>query len=376
MGISVGLNLLHAMPDTTGGWNYLANLIKALDENDDDYEYFAFVTDDSKHLLPPKSRIKPVYINIKPISRGQRILYENTILQYLAHNYSLDCMHWFANTCSLINVVPSVVTIYDLLVFRNDQAFSLIKRFYLLTMMKYTARSASFLLPISKFTASDLERVLGVHPNRMIVIPIIIPNEFTKIAESDIERFKEKYHLPEKFWLYVAHTYKHKNHIRLLEAIKQANLDGLEVWPLVLRGEPNDAEFEINNVIQKLGLSHKIIRLPQLDYSEMPVLYSAATALIFPSLFEGLGIPILEAMACGCPVACSDIPPLRESADNAAQYFDPNNLDSIRESIYRFQTDSLFRNQLSQKGLERLKEFQQHKVVSDLHLAYQTACIR
>jgi glycosyltransferase involved in cell wall biosynthesis len=373
MGIRVGLNLLHAMPEIGGVWNYLANLISALDQNDDDYEYIAFVTDASKHLLRPKSRIKTVYINIRPISRGQRILFENTGLQYLAHYYSLDCIHWFANTRSLLSVVPSVVTIYDLLVFRNSQVFSLIKRLYLVNMMKFTARSASVLLPMSNFTASDLKRFLGVRPNRIIVIPTIIPAEFSKASESVIKSFKIKYHLPDKFWVYVAHTYKHKNHKRLLEAYSQAKLKGLEVWPLVLRGEASDAELELIMAIQKLELDRHIIRLPRLDYGEMPVLYSAARALIFPSLFEGGGIPVLEAMACGCPVVGSDIPPIRDSANDAALYFDPTDVGSIRDSIYRLQTDDILRNQLSRKGIERSKEFQQQKVVSDLHVAYQTA---
>src|SRR4030065_1333494 len=149
MGIRVGLNLLHAMPEVGGVWNYMANLISALHQSNDDYEYIAFVTDVSKHLLPLNSRIKPVHINIRPIYRGQRIFFENTGLQHLAHNYSLDCMHWFANTCSILHMVPSVVTIHDLLVFRNPRLFYWIKRFYLINMMKFTARSASILLPVS-----------------------------------------------------------------------------------------------------------------------------------------------------------------------------------------------------------------------------------
>ena len=139
-------------------------------------------------------------------------------------------------------------------------------------------------------------------------------------------------------------------------------------------GEANNAELEVNVVIEKLGLSHHVIRLPALDYADMPVLYSAASALIFPSLFEGRGIPVLEAMACGCPVACSDIPPVRDSAEDGVLYFNPNDAGSICDSIWRFQADDALRNELSRKGIERLREYREENVVRSLHLAYQTAC--
>ena len=368
----IGLNLLHALREIGGGWNYIANLVAALGDYDDANTYIAFVTHDSRCLVPAKQNFQTVFINLNSRSRPRRVLYENTMLQLLAYKYHLDCMHWFANTQAIVNTVPGAVTIHDLQAFRDLVPFSRPKRLYLQLMMRLTAKRARILLPVSEATARELQRVLNVASSKMVVIPVIIDSCFRPATYKEIVYFKSKYGLPDHFWLYVAHFYPHKNHLRLLQAYHRlkANRSG-PLWPLVLRGDPAGAEVEIEEAIAHLDLKHDVVFLPRLSEEEMPILYSAATGMIFPSLYEGGGIPVVEAIACGCPVAASDIPPIREFAGEAVLYFDPLDLESVAQTILKLQNSSDLRESQRRLGLGVVEKFRQWNVIPRLLDAYR-----
>jgi alpha-1,3-rhamnosyl/mannosyltransferase len=372
----VGLNLLHALPEIGGGWNYIANLVGALGECDDANTYIAFVNTESECLVPNNPKFVSVRVNIRPGSRPQRVIFENTMLQPLAHKYKLDCMHWFANTQALINAVPGVVTVYDLQPFLHLATFSLTKRSYLRFMMYLTCKRASMLLPMSQATARGLQNRLNVDPDRMVVIPAILPYQFAPGPPEKIAGIKTKYGLPERFWLYVAHLYPHKNHLRLLEAYHELLSSRFSPWPLVLRGDPHGAEKEVMQAIARFNLEKNVIILPRLDEKELTALYAAATALVFPSLYEGGGIPVLEAMACGCPVVAANIPPVREFAGDAASYFDPTDTNAIGKAMAAFQDTSSNWENKRQVGLARTAEFRPRPVVNKLLKAYARAASR
>jgi glycosyltransferase involved in cell wall biosynthesis len=374
--VRIGLNLLHALPEIGGSWNYVANLLAALSQYDHTNTYVVFVTRASKPLAPLKPNFIQVLIELRSISRARRIFYEHTMLQWLARKHQLDCMHWFANTQALINTVPGAVTIYDLQPFFNFANFSRVKRLYLQMMIALTARRAAILLPMSQTTANELQRVLKANPADLVVIPPILNSQFVPAATEAGRPFKTKYRLPEQFWLYVAHLYPHKNHLRLLQAYHQLKSGGLAPWPLVLRGDPAGAELEVKQAITRLNLESDIIMLPRLEEAELSLLFSTATALVFPSLYEGGGIPVVEAMACGCPVIAADIPVVREFAGDAASYFDPLDVEAMGQAMLALQSSPDQRAANRQVGLARAEEFRAGQVVSKLLNAYNRALQR
>ena len=369
----IGLNLLHAMPEIGGGWNYIWNLVKGIGEYDTVNTYIAYVTKKSAPMLPENNRFVPVQINIDPVTRVKRVACENTVLQSIARKHKLDCMHWFANTHAILNTVPGVVSLYDLQPFLNLHKWSFLKRTWLQSMISHTVRRASVLLPMSYATAQDLERFLHADPTRMTVIPAILGKDFLPGREEEIYSFRERYGLPDRFWLYVAHFNPHKNHQRLLEAFRILKEDGFSSWPLVLRGDYG-GEDAVKKTIQEFRLEDQVIFLPRLEVKELPILYSTATALVFPSLYEGGGIPVIEALACGCPVLAANIPATSEYADSAAKYFDPMDTSSIVRAILEFQSDMGIRESLREAGLARAAEFRGEKIVPKLIEAYGKAC--
>lgn len=369
----IGLNLLHALPEIGGGWNYVANLIAAIGEWDDANTYFAFVTYVSETLVPDNPNFKKIRCHIHPFSRPQRILYENTFLQGLTRRHQLSCVHWFASVQAILNAVPAVVTVYDLQPFLNYSGFSLVKRTYLRWMMSATAKRAPMLLPMSQSTANDLQHGLGADPARMTVIPVTLEKLFKPVDIEVVTEFRAKYNLPDQFWLYVSHLYPHKNHTRLLQAYHHLKVEGFKPWPLVLRGDSKGADGDISKTVAQLGLAQDLILLPHLERSELPALYSAASAQVFPSLYEGGGIPVVEALACGCPTTASDIPAIREHAFDAAIYYDPTNVEAISQAMIRFQKNTKDREHYRQLGLKRSEVFNPKNVVKKLLKAYRQA---
>lgn len=369
----IGLSLLHIHRDIGGVWNYVDSVLRTLAGYDDTNTYIGYVNDESRALLPDKHNFHAHHLKIDAKKPIQRIACENTILQGLAKCHRLDCMHWFGNIQAFLSLVPNVVTVHDVLLYKDCRTLSLLRGFYWRLMFRHTVRHCRILLPISQATAEELEVRLGADIQKMIITPFPIDSRFRPIPPDRVEEFRTKYGLPEEFWLYVAHTYKHKNHVRLLEAYRTLKASGIEPWPLVLRGDPRDADTRITGAIREFGLESDVIRFPRIDYFDLPLLYSCASALVFPSLFEGCGLPVLEAMACGCPVAASDIPPMREFAGEAACFFEATDAHDIERCMAEIQRDEALRHKLRKKGLEQVGHFDSLTVVRDIIRAYKIA---
>lgn len=337
--LRIGLNLLHALPQVGGVWNYIGELLAALAAWDPQNEYVGFVTAISAPLLPTAPNFHPCRVELDPHSRPRRVFFENTVLPLLAQRFHIDCLHWFGNTLGLANLVPGVVTVYDPQSFRNFDRFSPAKRLYQQVGMKTAARRAQRLLPISEATATELIRCLHVGRHRLTVIPAVLTERWRPACPGAVAALRKRYDLPKRFWVYVAHFTAHKNHARLCRVYRRLRDEKPGTWELVLRGDEKPGGVPLAEVLAAEGLERQVRLLPRLEDDEMPALYTAASGLVFPSLFEGAGLPVLEAMACGCPVVASDIPALREAAGNAVSYFDPTDEEDLFRAMAALQDD-------------------------------------
>jgi glycosyltransferase involved in cell wall biosynthesis len=353
--------------------NYIANLLAALAAADHDLTYIAFVTEWSHELVPsaPNFHCRPV--NLDSRHRVARVLYENTILQRMVAREAVDCLHWFSNADGIFNAAPAVVSVYDLLPFLDLAGHSLIKRAFLRWRMRAAARRAAWLLPMSQATADTLRVMLRADLRRCTVIPAVVEDRFKPVAPEEAARFRSTHALPQGFWLYVANLYPHKNHVGLLRAYRKLKDEGVGVWPLVLRGDPGGAEEQVNASLNELGLRDDVRFLGRLDREDLPLLYGCASALVFPSLHEGGGIPLIEAMACGCPVVASNLLVVHEAAGDGAVYFDPSDVGSIAAAMRRFEQSPPLRERCRSSGLQRVRAHRGAVVAPALVAAYRNA---
>jgi glycosyltransferase involved in cell wall biosynthesis len=366
----IGLNLLPVVPGVGGSWHYISSLIAALSERDAKNKYVAFVTPASASIVPDRPNFEVRELALHARSRPLRVAFENTAFRLVAGRARLDCMHHFFGSLPLFAHVPSVVTVHDLMVFERPWDFTRVKRMYLQRMLRRTAKHATVIAPVSRSTGEHIQRLFGVPWERMQVVPAILRDTFRRADPVRVERFRADHGLPTRFWVCVSGAYPHKNFDRLLAAFAALRRDDPAGWPLVIRGDPMD---DIRRLIAHHGVQRTVHVLPRLADETMPLLYTAASALVSPSLFEGGGIPVMEAMACGCPVAASDIPTTREFASAAALRFDPTSVEAIVAAMRECEGSADRRAAMSRAGLEAARAFDPAVVVPACLAAYGRA---
>ncbi len=366
----IGLNLLPVRQGIGGTWNYIEGLLGALAQHSGDHEYVVFATSSSEALVPKHPRFRTVSVPVPATIRPARILYEHTLLRGNVRGARLDCLHHVFGTLPLAAGLPTVVTIYDLIEFERPSDFGPVKRRYLRVMRRRAAERATILAPMSHSTATDLQNRLGVEPERMQVVLPALAEEFAPQSTARIRQIREQWSLPSEFWLAVGDPLPRKNLPRLLEALAVLRGSRAGAWPLVIRGTADD---ELRERARELGLDGHVFYLPQLSTSDMAALYGAASALVFPSHFEGGGLPLVEALACGCPVVASDIATTHEFAGEAAITFDPARTDSMAAAMLRCEEDASARRERAALGLGMSGPHRPAAVASSCVLAYERA---
>lgn len=364
----IGLNLLPVVPGIGGAWRYIANLLDALSTYDTGNEYVAFVTSASASIVPQHKRFTSIQLPFNAGARHVRVAFENSVLPLISREEHLDCMHHVFGTLPLFGGEPTVVSIFDLMVFARPRDFSPVKRAYLRTMRRRAAGSATVLAPMSQATADALHEWLQVPRDRMITVPAAIRSEFTRSNIGELQAFRARHGLGDDFWLCVAGPYPHKNLDRLLEAFGALERSGSN-WSLVIRGgRTNEVAKQV-----EASLQGRVRLLPWLEDREMPLLYSAARALIFPSLYEGGGLPVMEAMASGCPVVASNLPTTREFAGDAALTFDPMHVSDMVRAMSECERSPELRSQMAIAGRTLAARLSPENAAAACQRAYRAA---
>ena len=257
--------------------------------------------------------------------------------------------------CPPLLPCPAVVTIHDLIHLRFPEHRRRPLALYARVMLGFAVRRAARVITVSQSTRRDLEAWLRVPPARIRVIPNGVDARFRPAEDpAAVDRALATRGITRPYWLFVGNPLPHKNLDGLLAAY--AGLP-VELGRLVLAGIPPGARPGVEQGCVRRGLGGRVVTLAPLPAETMPVLYQRATALVCPSFWEGFGLPVLEAMACGTPVIAADRGALPEVLDGAGVLVDPTDVDALREAMYTLAADGRLRAALRDAGLARARRF-------------------
>jgi glycosyltransferase involved in cell wall biosynthesis len=291
-----------------------------------------------------------------------KIWWEQAALQQACATSRVDLLHspYFASP--LRPTVPTVVTIHDVIpLVMPEYAKPLHTRLYM-SLVSAAARKASAILTVSETSKRDIVRTLGIPAERVHVTYNATDSSLQPVYnEAALEAVRDAHGITGDFLLYFGGFDVRKNVERLILAYQAALPHFQRPCQLVIAGSLGLVGHPLypdpRLLIHRLGLEGKVIVTGKISEEEKPNLYSAATAFIFPSLYEGFGMPVLEAMACGAPVITSNLSSLPEVAGDAALLVDPTSLDEMAAAMVKLIDDPALREELKSRGLRRATQF-------------------
>ncbi len=376
--MNLGLSTSVIQRGKTGVAQYVFALVRALQPYTPAHRLTLFVLAEDLPLLAFAknfAELIPVPEKWRPAVRN--VFWHQFVLPRLARQHQLDALHVPSYRRMLWRgPCPLVATIHDLAPFHVARKYSRARMFYGRVVAKYLAKRQHRIIAISHNTAADIRRFFHVEESRLVVIHNGIDHSRFKPAldNSAREWAADRYGLKDPFFLYTARLeHPAKNHVRLIEAFTAFRRESGLPWQLVFAGSDWHGAENIHAAIQSSPETKAIHCLGFVPDQELPSLYQAADVFIYPSMFEGFGLPPLEAMACGCPVISSSRGSLGEIVKDAAQIVDPEDTAAITGAMRGVATDSNLRNLLRAKGFARAGSFRWEKTAAQTIAVYEAA---
>ncbi len=340
-----------ARAQRTGTEGYSLHLIQALLALDQTNDYTLYFNQaPAAGLLPQGSRCRH---RVMPFPR----LWTHLRLSVEMALHPPDVLLVPAHVLPLIHPRRSVVTIHDLGYLREPQAHRPLDRLYLDLSNRYHVRAAARLLAISQATKDDLVSRYRVAPERVVVTHLAAGEDMRPVEDAArMAAVRARYGLAGEYLLYVGTLQPRKNLARLMQGFAPVAAQH-PALQLVLAGKKGWMYEDIFAQVRQLGLEGRVVFTGYVDTADLPALYSGALAFVFPSLYEGFGMPVLEAMACGAPVVAANTSSLPEVAGDAALLVDPTDVDAISGALARLAGDAALRRELRARGLAQAARF-------------------
>ncbi len=356
----IGIDIRVIGKNRTGDEVYFFNLVKNLAATDKKNEFHLYVDRDPENDAGLAEEIRKLNLGanfqIDFIKKTNRFCWNFWYLPMHLRKNPVDIFHtqyiapfWLPKNTKL------VLTIHDISFNFFPEYIKKLDLFFLKTLLARGIRRADKIITVS---ASERRQIVDFYKIPLKKVDFTYDGvDFEKFSQnfSDEQKnaIRAKYKLPRKFLLYLGTLQPRKNILVIIEALKNLDLQ------LVLAGnrEAHNFDQKIDEAIEKNGLQDKIIFAGWIDEEDKPILLQMADCFVFPSLYEGFGIPIIEAMSAGTPIICSDIPVFREIGKDAALFCDPKNSQQFAENISKILTDQSLRKKLVRSGIENARNF-------------------
>lgn len=381
--MNIGFDAKRAYHNGTGLGHYSRTLIRSLAEYFPEHEYFLFNPKASDLFQLNAKNIQevlPSSLLHKTLSSVWRSKWVTNDLE----KYKIDIYHGLSNEIPLdidTTEIKSVVTIHDVIFERFPHQYSKIDVEIYKRKFKYACDHADKVIAISEQTKKDIMEFYETPEEKIAVCYQSCNPAFAEIInEKTKQQTKEKYSLPDQYFLYVGSIIERKNLLNICKAIYLLRNE-LDV-PLVVIGDGTKYKQQVKDFIKQHGLEAQIIFLSDnplakvassfLRAEDFPAIYQSAIAMIYPSFFEGFGIPVLEALWSRLPVITSNVSCLPEAGGNGAYYVDPNSSEEIAEGMKTIYADGSYTEALKDKGWQHAQNFTQQKCAANVMKVYES----
>ncbi len=374
--IHIGLNahLLSLSQSYRGAgisW-YIVNLLKNLAEvSPDFFRYSAFLSD---RAFAGQAASLALNFSRLPTRRPViRIFWEQFIQPFALRQTNVDLLHALAFVAPLAAPCPFVVTIYDLSFLRYPEAFRPFNRWYLSNFTAHTVKRARAVITISESTRRDVINFLDVPPERVHPIYCGVDHNFRPLPDSEVAAFRIAHNLPDTFMLYLGTLEPRKNVDGLIRAYASYRKRDSSAPPLIVAGGKGWYYDKIFELVETLNLTESVRFPGYIPQELLPLWYNAATLYVYPSHFEGFGLPVLEAMACGTPVITSTASSLPEitGTDGVACLVEPSDSSALASAMAEVMSRPDLQVNMAERGITRAANFRWKKTARETVEVYK-----
>ena len=367
--MTIGFDCRLYSPKYTGIGRYVFELLKNLAEIDQENHYVLYFNQpEFDQFQVPNERWRKKLVNIPHYS-----LAEQTKFYYFLQQEKIDLMYFPHFNAPIFYKKPFLVTIHDLTLhyypYKEYQPrWSLKKQVEILVyrfLMGRVVKNSRHIIAVSENTKKDVIKEYKIKEDKISVVLEGVPENFQKAPEETIAEMKKKFSITKPYLLYTGVWRSHKNLLKLIEAFQLVLSSGNNVQ-LVITGKKDPAYPEIPALIEKLSLQDKVVLTGFVSEEDLIALNSGAEVFVFPSLYEGFGLPPLEAMALSVPVACSNTSSLPEVCGDAAVYFDPRNVQDMAEKMNQLLNNPQVRQEMIERGQKNLRSFSWRKMTEKI----------
>ncbi len=355
----VGIDTFGADGGKSGLSQYIIKLLQQLALIPNGPEFEVIVYDDEKSLfIPPGDKMAPICFSKRLHNPLINLAWHLVGLPRLCQKRGYDVLFLPAanRRAPFWLPCPSVGTVHDFSSTHVEDKYDKARMFFIKRYTPVLIRRLNMVLTVSENSKRDIVSFCGIPEEKVVVTPNGVDLEvyFPQPGNSALERLQAKYAIRAPYILYVSRIeHPGKNHVRLINAFSQLKAKTKIPHQLVIAGTPWGRAEEVYDTAARSAYTEDISFIGFVDGSDLPSLYGAANLFVFPSLYEGFGMPILEAMACGTPVVCSNVSSMPEVAGDAALLFDPYDEDDICRVMEEILENDELRGKLVQKGIER-----------------------
>ena len=355
--VRIGIDATAIPPSRSGAGNYIFNLVCGLARVDSDNQYVVFAKPEHIEewkIAQPNFCFLPGASGYRPL----RLAWEQCVLPLLVRRHKLDILHSPHYTMPLFCPCRSVVTFCDMIFFLYPEVHSLSKRIFFRTMMSVSSQRANAIIAISKSTARDVISLLRVMPDKIHTIPLAAGSNYRPIADRNaVELVCTQHGLQAgEYVLFIGVLEPRKNIPVLLHAYQELVGCGIRK-KLAIVGKRGWMFSEIFSTVQTLKIEDKVVFTGYVPEADLPSLYNGACLFVYPSLYEGFGLPVLEAMSCGTPVVTSNVSSMPEIAGESALLVDPRAPKQLAQAMEKVLVDDGLRRSMREGGLRRAAEY-------------------